>query len=104
MTEATILEGVIIGAAGGAAAGIVIWSLELARKAIIKKCDTNKVEKWLKLHTIPNHTEERRSTVAIASHNDLTVDRVRFICSYSSKIQLNSKDGNDSKEMWKFKN
>jgi len=104
MDEVTILEGVIIGAVGGAIAGLVIWLLELARKALVKMWDTKNVEKWLQLNTIPNHPKEWRSTRTIASHNNLTEDRIRYICSYSSKIQLNSKDGNDSKEMWKFKN
>lgn len=99
MSRLNIIEGIIIGAVGGAIAGLVIWIAELIRQFILKIFHTKRVEDWLK----NNSTPEWRSTRAIASHNNLTEDRVRFICSQSDKIKLNSIDSNDSKELWKFK-
>lgn len=102
MTTSSISEGIIIGAVGGAIAGLVIWLAELCRKWITRKFDTRKVEKWLVQNTSPHHSQEWRSTRAIASHNNLTEDRVRYICSYSSKIKLNTREGNESKELWRI--
>ncbi|CAD0006731.1 hypothetical protein [Flavobacterium salmonis] len=99
MNKITIIEGIIIGGVGGAIAGLVIWVAELIRQCILTSCHTSRVENWLKKHSTP----EWRSTRAIASHNNLTEDRIRFICSQSDKIKLNSIDSNDSKELWKFK-
>jgi hypothetical protein len=95
MDEVTLWEGIIIGSAGGAIAGLVIWLLELGKKEIIKCCHPRRIIKWLKSN---GDIKEWRSTRAIASHNNLTEDRVRFICSNSSRIKLNTKDGNHSDE------
>ncbi|TCP22400.1 hypothetical protein EV195_11249 [Tenacibaculum skagerrakense] len=103
MCEETISDGIIIGAVGGAIAGLVIWIADLCRKWILKYCDTKRVENWLKKNTKPNHSKEWRSTRVIASHNNLPEDRVNYICSYSKKIELNKKDGNESDEIWKYK-
>lgn len=99
MNKITIIEGIIIGSVGGAIAGLVIWVAELIRQSILTSCHKRRVENWLKNNSIP----EWRSTRSIASHNNLTEDRIRFICSQSDKIKLNSKDSNDSKEFWKIK-
>ncbi|WP_163323565.1 hypothetical protein [Draconibacterium mangrovi] len=103
MSKETIVEGIIIGGVGGAIAGLIIWLADLIKKGIMNKCHTIKVKKWLKNNTTPNQAKEWRSTRAIASHNDLTEDRVRFVCSNSSNIQLNTKEGNESKELWKLR-
>lgn len=103
MNKIEIWQGIIIGAVGGAIAGLVIWLAELLRQEYLKSCHTKRVEAWLKDNTKPMLSEEWRSTRAIASHNNLPEDRIRFICSHSDKIQLNTKDGNESKELWKLK-
>lgn len=103
MSKETIVEGIIIGGVGGAIAGLIIWIADLIKKSIVTKCQIIKVEKWLKNNTSPNHAKEWRSTRSIASHNDLTEDRVRYVCSSSSKIQLNTKEGNESEELWKLR-
>ncbi|NHE56916.1 hypothetical protein [Cyclobacterium plantarum] len=103
MDKVEIWQGIIIGAVGGAIAGLVIWLAELSRQKYLKYCHTKRVLKWLEENTKPKHSEVWRSTRAIASHNNLPEDRIRFICSHSDKIQLNTKDGNESKELWKLK-
>jgi hypothetical protein len=97
------IDGIIVAAVGGAIAGLVIWIVELIRQCILKKCHTNRIEKWLKKNSNLPKPLEWRSTRTIASHNNLTEDRIRFICSHSNKIQLNTADGNNSDELWKFK-
>lgn len=95
MSADTVIEGIIIGAVGGAIAGLFIWLLEVIRKEILKAIDKKTVREWLE-----KSTQAWRSTTAIASHNNLTKDRVRYICSTHKKIQLNTKDGNESDEKW----
>ncbi len=98
MHKANIIEGVIIGAVGGAIAGLVIWVAELCRQEFLKCRDTKRVENWLK-----KSKNVWRSTTAIASANNLTKDRVCFICSNSKAIKLNTKEGNESDEKWCLK-
>lgn len=98
MNQTNIIEGVIIGAVGGAIAGLVIWLAELCRQEILKYLHTKRVENWLK-----ESKNVWRSTTAIASANNLTKDRVCFICSNSKEIKLNTKDGNESDEKWCLK-
>jgi len=101
LEDTNILGGVIIGAVGGGIAGLVIWLADLTRKGVIKRRETKRVESWLEdwLEASPN---DWCSTTALASHNNLTKDRVRYLCSYSKKITLNKKDGNKSKEVWQY--
>ncbi|PKP21000.1 MAG: hypothetical protein CVU02_01040 [Bacteroidetes bacterium HGW-Bacteroidetes-19] len=96
------IDGIIVAAVGGAIAGLVIWIAELIRQCFLKKRHTNRIEKWLEKNSNLSIPLEWRSTRAIASHNNLTEDRIRFICSHSNKIQLNTADGNNSDELWKF--
>lgn len=95
MNKVSIVEGIIIGGVGGFIAGVAIWLCELARKEFLNWKDTKKVEKFLKGSETP-----WRSTRSVAAYNNLTEDRIRFICSYSSKIKLNSAVGNNSDEKW----
>jgi len=105
MNEISIYEGIIIGAVGGAIAGLFIWLLDFAREKCQEFRDTEKVEKWLLANTHPRINEQViwRSTRAIASHNNLTEDRIRFICSYSKKIVLDTSHQNRNQEVWAIK-
>ena len=60
MCTNTVIEGIIIGAVGGAIAGLSIWVLEIIRKEIVKWNDKVKVRKWLE-----KSTQAWRSTTAM---------------------------------------
>lgn len=105
MNEIEIWQGIIIGGVGGAIAGLFIWLLDLAKKCLEDNRDTKKIEYWLSENTFPNSgTEEKwRTSRAIASHNDLTEDRVAYICSKSEKIVLSTAQSHRTEEMWGVK-
>ncbi len=105
MNKISIIEGIIIGAIGGAIAGFFIWGLNEVKIYIIKRRDTKKVEKWLEENTTPNINtiEKWRSTRSISSHNNLTEERIRFIASYSNKIVIDTSHQNRNEEMWGVK-
>ncbi|MBA7591172.1 hypothetical protein ES708_33324 [subsurface metagenome] len=56
----------------------------------IYTCKDQRVYEWLKTNTNNEPGEQFRSTRAIASWNNLTVDRVRYICSIHEKIFLST--------------
>lgn len=77
------------GAVGGAAAGLVIIAVQGCRDLWRDWRDSERVFKWLQ----QNSDEKKnpfRTTRAIASYNDLTEDRVRFLCSHDSRIKLST--------------
>lgn len=83
-----IISTSIGGAAGGAVAGLVIIGIQWLATSLATRRDSNRVFKWLQ----ENSDEKKpfRSTRAIASHNNLTEDRVRFICSHDERIKLST--------------
>jgi len=88
-------EGIIIGGAGGAAAGIIISLLNFLGKQFHMECDKSTVKKWLSANVIPHVEKEFRSTRAIASHTNLTQDRIRYICSVHQEIKLSTGPNED---------
>ena len=44
---ATIWDGIVIGGAGGAIAGITVWCVKFAYDKVTKCIDSNKIYKWL---------------------------------------------------------
>ena len=99
----TIIMGIIIAIFGSAGAALVIWIVKyLYDKATIKR-ESNRVYKWLKNNTTPKQIEGKqfRSTRAIASHNNLTQERVRHICSIDERISLSV---GSKEDMWKIDN
>ncbi len=93
----SIIEGITIGAFGGAAAGIIIWVLQLAHEKCNDCRDKKRILKWMKEHSGHKETKMFRSTRTIASHNNLTEDRVRYICSIHEDICLSTGENED---MW----
>ncbi len=92
-----VWEGIAIGAGGGAGAGITILAVNCASSWVRECCDKQRVYKWL-CKVIPDNNEKKfRSTRAIASHNNLTEDRVRYICSRHKIIYLSTGEAED---MW----
>lgn len=99
--DQTLLNNIIStsvgGAAGGAVAGIVVMAIQGLRAIWINRRDANRVFKWLNEVTSERSEYPWRTTRAIASHTNLTQDRVRFVCSQDERIKLSTKDEN---EVW----
>ena len=93
----SIQDGIIIGGAGGAMAGITVWLFKYGHTKFIEWREKKRVYEWLKTNTSNEPGEQFRSTRAIASWNNLTEDWVRYICSISCKIFLSTGERED---MW----
>lgn len=89
----TIWEGIAIGGAGGAIAGITLWIIELIRKKVSEQSHANRIYQWLMKNT--SEEEAFRSTRAIASWCNLTEERVRYICSIDERIYLSTGENED---------
>ena len=92
----SVTEGIIIAAAGGAIAGLTVWLVRLIVTGIHK----GRVYRWLRGNTGDEFGMRFRSTRAIASYNNLTEDRVTYICSHHKKIVLSI---GEKEEMWGIK-
>lgn len=88
------LDGIIIGGVGGAIAGLAIWLIQFVREKLSEYRDKNRIYGWLYEET-KDKDYKWRSTRAIASYNDLTEDRVRYICSIHPQIKLSTGDNED---------
>ena len=91
----TVFEGSLVGAVGGSLAGISISLLSWCYKKCCEYSDKNRVYKWLKREIEEGQEFKYRSTRAIASHNNITEDRARYICSIHSGIFLSMGDKPD---------
>jgi len=91
-----ICNGIIIGAAGGASAGIIIWGFTRINECINECRHKRRIYKWLDKVTESDDAIKWRRTRAVASHNNLNEDRIRYICSKHKKIVVSS----GKKELW----
>jgi hypothetical protein len=94
-----VISGIIVGGVGGAAAGLVLWLIDRLNKYEIEFKEKRRVRKWLGEVTSAPDASHWRSTRAIASHTDLTEDRVRYLCSVHPEIVLSSGES----EVWGIK-
>lgn len=94
-----VYSGIVIGAVGGAAAGLVLWLVARLNHYEIEWSEKRRVFEWLNKVTSMPEASQWRSTRLIASYTDLTEDRVRYLCSIHKKIVLSSRD----KEVWGIK-
>lgn len=94
---APLLNGIVIGGVGGAIAGLTVLLVKFAHDKITQKVERDRVYNWLRNNTSNESGNEFRSTRAIASWNNLTEDRVRYICSIDKRIFLSTGERND---MW----
>lgn len=93
----TIIDGIVIGGAGGAIAGLTVWLVQFVHDKAAQKLEGNKIYKWLKANTTDEPGEQFRSSRAIASWNNLTQEQVRHICSIDDRIFLST---GDKEDMW----
>jgi hypothetical protein len=79
-----IWDGIIIGGAGGAIAGLTVYLVGYVHKKVVKRIEKDRVYDWLKASTKDKIGERYRSTRAIASWNNMTEDTPsaisRIIC------------------------
>jgi hypothetical protein len=94
---AEILDGIIIGGVGGAIAGLTVSSVLYAHGKAVEEIHKRRIYNWLKANTSDEDGKKFRSTRAIASWNNLTEDRVRYICSLHDRIFLST---GQQEDMW----
>lgn len=75
---------------GGAFAGLSLYGVQLLHGLIKDKCDSDKVYAWMLAQSKENGSKPFRSTRSIASHTNLTEDRVRYVCSHHERILLST--------------
>jgi len=93
----TVVDGVVIGGAGGAIAGLMVWLVQYLHEKVTRKSEGKRVYNWLKENTINEPGKQFRSTRTIASWNNLTEERVRYVCSADKRIFLSTGERED---MW----
>lgn len=90
-----ITTGITIGGAGGAIAGITVWIIQYLYTQIKKLNHKWRIYNWLIKKTENTNSMKFRSTRAIASWNNLTENRVQYICSIHKKIYLSTGEKED---------
>ena len=93
----TVVDGIIIGGAGGAIAGLTVWLIQYVHDKTVQKIECDRIYKWLRENTADDPGEQFRSTRAVASWNNLTEERVRHICSIDERIFLST---GEKEDMW----
>lgn len=85
-----IIQGVIIGAVGGAFAGIAVYLIKEIHECYLFSRDKKTVLKYLTAHTEDHYGRKKafRTTREIASWCNLTESRARYVCSNHSEIYL----------------
>jgi hypothetical protein len=81
-----IISTSIGGAAGGAVAGLVLYWVQHLHQGFKDSSETRRILKWMQAELDVGFNT--RSTKMIASFTNLPVDRVRHLCSHSSKIHM----------------
>jgi hypothetical protein len=92
-----IAQGIIIGGAGGASAGIIFSLFKFCFDKIAEKIHRQRIYNWLRDNTKDEAGRRFRSTKAIASWNNFTEDRVRYLCSIDKRIYLST---GPKEDMW----
>ncbi len=87
---ADLWNGIVIGGAGGAIAGLTVSLVRYIHTKTVERIHKRRIYNWLNKNTSNENGNEYRSTRAIASWNNLTEDRVRYICSIHKKIYLST--------------
>lgn len=94
----TIQDGILIGAVGGACAGTTVWLVQVLSSWIKDWWHRKRVYEWMRLNTSDEDGKKKyRSTRAIASWNNLTEDRTRYVCSVDKRIYLST---GEKEDMW----
>jgi hypothetical protein len=89
-----LINDIISTSFGGAAAGLALYGMQALFAWIGVKRDACRVHDWMTKERAAGG-DKYRSTRAIASHNNLTEDRARFVCSHDERIKLSVGDDPD---------
>lgn len=88
-----IIDGIIVGSFGGAA----VYLVQFIHHKIVFCIESCRVFSWLSSHTSGEPGKGFRSTRTIASWNNITEERARFLCSTHKKIYLST---GEKEEVW----
>lgn len=97
----TIIDGVVVGSAGGSIAGLTVYLVQYIHNKIMNIVESKRIYTWLLENTSDERGDKHRSTCVIASWNNLTKDRVRYLCSVHESIYLSTTSTKD--DMWGLK-
>ena len=89
-----MLEGIVIGGAGGTIAGLAIWLIQLLKEKVTERADKKRVYNCLSERTkllgfSDSDLDDPHywiSTIDIGVYTNLTPDRVQYICRSHKKI------------------
>ena len=95
MDRGKIFVVILIALTGAALIALVFWLV----KRFKTFRESSRIYHWLDKVTSPKDGKRWRSTVAIASHTNLTEDRVRLLCRQHKMIVRSSKKN----EVWGIK-
>ena len=95
--DASVVDGIAVGSAGGAIAGFSVYVIQHLHNALMNCKEGKRVYEWLVEYSDEEEDQRFRSTRAIASYNNLTEDRVRYLCSRHKKIFLST---GEKEDMW----
>jgi hypothetical protein len=92
-----ITKGILIGAGGTILSGLITYFFSPIPDLIVNHIESKRIYTWLKNNSSEQSGEIFRSTRAIASHCNLTEERVRSLCSSHKKIFLST---GQKEDMW----
>ena len=94
--EYSLMHSITIGAAGGSIAGITVYLFKYLHDKVSDCSDKRKVYKWMENEILTNELNNKHlSTKLIASYNNMTMDRTRYICSENTEIYLSAGPNDD---------
>lgn len=88
---------VIIGSVSALVVGLITYLYQPIHQKIIETIESRRIYNWMLENSHPSAGNTFRSTRTIASHNNLTEERVRYLCSKHKKIHLSTGSRED---MW----
>lgn len=97
METMTIWDGIVVGGAGGAIAGLTVAIVKYLHIKRLDYLHKKRVYLWLKQDTTSKPGNSFRSTRTIASWNNMTEDRTRYVCSIHAQIFLST---GEKEDMW----
>jgi len=95
--ETDLLQGIIVGGVGGAIAGITVALAGWTKSWLKDRSEKARVYNWLETYTENKKGKQFRSTRAITSWNNMTLERAQYICSIHDNIFLSTGPNED---MW----